>query len=335
MIEIDGSEGEGGGQVLRTSLALSIITRTPFRLVNIRAGREQPGLKKQHLACVHAAAQISAARVTGDTLGSSTLTFEPDGVWPGSYHVDIDGAGSTTLVLQTVLYPLLCADGESQVRISGGTHNAWAPPMDFLRASLMPLLARMGASVDSRILAHGFYPRGGGKIWARILPWEKRIPIDLNDRGNPKLRARVLHSRLPQHVADRELEVIREALKLPNEACCDYEVESIGPGNSVHIFAEGEHVTETVSSFGKRGIPAERVAMQAVKAMQAYLSADVPVGEHLADQLLLPMALGAGGRFRTVRPSQHTLTNIATIGRFIDTPISVAEDNGTWLVSVG
>jgi RNA 3'-terminal phosphate cyclase (ATP) len=335
MIEIDGSEGEGGGQVLRTSLALSIVTRKPFRLANIRAGRSNPGLQNQHLACVHAAAQISAARVEGDAIGSRELTFAPDGVWPGSYHFDVKTAGSAALVLQTVLYPLLHAEGDSEVRIGGGTHAAWAPPYGFLAATFLALMERMGSELRTKQLAYGFYPRGGGKLWARIPKWHRRRRLELIERGKVELRATALCANLPRHIAERELEVVREALGIPADRCLALEVESPGPGNIIQIYAESPEVTETVTAFGKRGVRAEAVATTAVNETRRYLDAGVPVGEHLADQLLLPMALGAGGRYRTLEPTGHTRTNIETIRRFLDVPITIEEFDGAFEIRVG
>ena len=354
MIEIDGSEGEGGGQVLRTSLALSVITRTPFKLLNIRAGREQPGLKKQHLACVHAAAQISAARVIGDRLGSSELTFEPVSIKSGDFEFDIGSAGSTCLLFQTILYPLLFARGASTVRVRGGTHNPWAPPYHFLLRTLLPQLTKMNVAASLQLMQYGFYPGGGGVIFSRISSWTKQKQLELLKLGSEiDWSAEAVSAGLPDHVGDRELEVCSQRFPVPREftevhytseyrkAECrtvrsgNYRVQASGKGNAVMLYASTDDTTETFTAIGRVGLPAERVAQIACDEADRWLRANVPVGEHLADQLLLPVALGAGGRFRTMKPTQHTLTNIATIGRFIDTPITVTEQDGAWLVSVG
>lgn len=332
MIEIDGSEGEGGGQVLRTSLALSIVTRQPFRLFNIRAGRDKPGLGKQHLACVRAAQQVSNADVTGDEVGSRDLMFAPQGTFPGKYRFSVGSAGSASLVLQTVLYPLLLADAESFVSIEGGTHNAWAPPLDFVQHAFLPLLQRMGADVEHSAERLGFFPAGGGLTHTRISPWGRREPLRLHDRGAIALRAVAYVASLPEHVAQRELNIMRRYLNVDRLSIGS--PRTMGPGNALCVYADSEHVTEVVTAFGKRGKAAESVAKEAVREMKDYLKAEAPVGEHLADQLLLPMALGAGGSFRTLQPSLHTTTNVAVIRRFMEGRIEVREDDGTYIVEV-
>jgi len=318
MIEIDGSEGEGGGQILRSSLSLAICTQQPFRIANIRANREKPGLMRQHLTAVKAAAEICAAEVDGAEPGSRTLTFRPGRLAAGDYSFAIGTAGSCTLVFQTVLPALLIAAGESRVRITGGTHNRASPPFDFLARSFLPLLGRMGATVELELAAYGFFPRGGGQIRARIVPGKRLGAIDLAERG-PWMRgvAEAYVSALPIHVAQRELEVIGRVLGwtepqlllrgLPND---------VGPGNAVTITLEHEHVTEVFTGFGEKGVRAETVAEQAAAAANEYLAARAPVGEHLADQLLLPMALGDGGRFVTAKATPHLRSNVAVIERF-------------------
>ncbi|MCC7509913.1 MAG: RNA 3'-terminal phosphate cyclase [Planctomycetes bacterium] len=332
MIEIDGSEGEGGGQVLRTSLALSIVTGRPFRLFNIRAGRDKPGLGKQHLACARAAQQVSNADVTGDEIGSGDLAFAPQGIYPGKYRFSVGSAGSASLVLQTVLYPLLHADSESHVSVEGGTHNAWAPPLDFLQHTFLPVVARASMQVELRAERLGFFPAGGGEIHAQIQPWKVRERLKLHERGVVALAAVAYVANLPENVGERELGIIGRALNVSDLR--QERPRGLGPGNALCVFARGEHVTEVVTAFGKRGKAAETVAKEAVREMKAYLKSEAPVGEHLADQLLLPMALGAGGSFTTLKPTLHTTTNIATIRRFVDVEIDVAEHQGAWRVTV-
>ena len=334
MIEIDGSEGEGGGQVLRTSLALSIVTGKPFRLFNIRAGRKSPGLKKQHLACVRAAKQISNAEVRGDAIESQDLTFTPEGIYPGQYRFSVGSAGSAALVYQTVLTPLMHADAPSFVMIEGGTHAAWAPPFDFLQHTFTPLLERMGAKTTLTAERLGFYPAGGGLLHARIQPWTEHRPLEILELMSTSLSATAYISKLPAEVAQRELRKVKQAFVLDDDALNTVEVRSLGPGNALCIYCHSAQVTEVVTAFGKRGVRAEDVAKAAIKEMLAYLEAGVPVGQHLADQLLLPMALGAGGTFRTLEPTGHTRTNIETIRRFSPVEITAAEDDGAWKILV-
>jgi len=318
VIEIDGAEGEGGGQILRSSLSLAICTRQPFRIDNIRANREKPGLMRQHLTAVNAAAEICGADVDGAALGSRALTFRPGPLAAGGYSFDIGTAGSCTLVLQTILPALLTAAGESRVSIRGGTHNPGSPPFDFLARTFLPLLGRMGAKVELDLKAYGFYPRGGGEIFARITPAERLGALRLTERGAlVRGIAEAYVSAIPLHVAQRELEVIRRALgwtqqqtmlrALPND---------VGPGNAVTITLEHEYVTEVFTSFGEKGVRAETVAEEAAMAASAYLAQRAPVGDHLSDQLLLPMALGDGGSFLTARVTQHLRSNITVIERF-------------------
>ena len=338
MITIDGSQGEGGGQILRTSLALSLVTGQPFRMERIRARRQKPGLLKQHLTAIEAAKMVGCAEVTGAALGSQTLEFTPGPVTPGNYRFAVGTAGSATLVLQTVLPALLTASGLSTLTLEGGTHNPMAPPFDFLEKSFMPLIHRMGPSVELKLRRPGFYPAGGGQFHARIEPAKKLSRLDLLERGSITGRqARVLVSKLPEHVGQRELVVIRDELKWREDEC---RIESVqypmGPSNAVVLAIETQHVTEVFTGFGERGRPAEEVARSAVGAIKAWLDAEVPVDEHLADQLLIPVVLAGGGSFRTTKPSLHTTTNAEVIQRFLAVPIKVEQERELgWRVTVG
>lgn len=315
MVTIDGSIGEGGGQVLRSSLALAMITLTPVRLVNIRAGRPKPGLQRQHLTSVEAAATISGATVCGAAIGSRELTFQPGAVQPGEYHFAVGTAGSASLVLQTVLPPLLIANAPSRLTVEGGTHNSHAPPFDFLERSFLPLINRMGAHVEARLDRHGFYPRGGGRLHVDISPATELAPLDLDERDDlRRIRATAVVAGLPRHIAERELKLVRTALDLNPDALSIRELPpDQGPGNVLLIEIENEHVTEIITSFGSRGVRAESVAHSAITEAKHYLAANVPVGEHLADQLLLPLALARGGSFITLPLSRHSTTNIEVI----------------------
>ncbi len=335
MITIDGSQGEGGGQVLRTSLALSLVTGKPFRIERIRARRPKPGLRRQHLTAVLAAAEVGQAEVEGAELESRELNFVPGQVRPGEYRFDVGTAGSTTLVLQTVLPALMIAGGPSQLHLKGGTHNIYAPPVDFLEKTFLPILARMGPKVQVALERAGFYPAGGGSIRVDVQPAVQLRRIELVERGRILRRAACgVVSRLPMHIAEREVDVVRRRMSWPAESVSTRHVESSGPGNVVTLEIQSEHVTEVVTGFGQRGVPAEKVAAGAVREARRYLKAGVPVSEHLADQLLLPMAL-AGGTFRTLDPSSHTTTNIETLGHFLDVSIQtdkLARD--VWEVTV-
>jgi RNA 3'-terminal phosphate cyclase (ATP) len=336
VVLIDGSIGEGGGQVLRTALALSLVTGQPFRIVRIRAGRKQPGLLRQHLTAVRAATEISGAAVSGDAIGSRELAFEPGAVRPGEYQFAVGTAGSATLVLQTVLPSLAVAAGPSRLILKGGTHNPWAPPFDFLAKSFLPILERMGPRVTARLLRPGFYPAGGGEFTIDIRPADRLAPLELVERGQiTGRRARAMVARLPQHIAERELKVVRDKLGWPPDTLAVERVEdSIGPGNVLVLEVECEHVTEVFAGFGEVNVRAEAVAATAVDETRRWLAAGVPVGRHLADQLLVPAAM-AGGGFRTLQPSRHTQTNIAVIEQFVGARILCTEKGpDVWQVEV-
>ncbi len=322
MITIDGSFGEGGGQILRTALALSLVTGKPFTIEQIRANRKKPGLLNQHLTAVRAAAEVGGAAVEGDSLRSGFLVFEPGEVRAGDYHFDVGTAGSTTLVLQTVLPALILAGGPSQLRLEGGTHNMNAPPFDFLQKAFLPLLERMGPKFEAILERPGFYPAGGGRAAIRIEPAEKLYPLQLLDRGKlVRQSACAVVSRLPMHIAQREVDTIRRKLSWRKEWVTTEEVEADGPGNMVTVEVQSQHVTELFAGFGRIGMPAERVATGVAREVKRYLESGAPVGEHLADQLLVPLAIAGAGSFRTLCLSGHTTTNIQTIQRFLDVPI--------------
>ena len=334
MLTLDGNVGEGGGQILRTALALSLVLGQPFRVVNLRARRARPGLRPQHLVCVHAAAAVGGAEVTGAAIGSRDLTFSPRRVEPGDYRFDIGSAGSTTLVAQTILPALTMAERPSRLVISGGTHNPLAPPYEFLARAFLPLLVCLGARVEADLARPGYYPRGGGELVLRVTPGGPRTPLDLCERGPPRgCRATAAVADLPRHIAERELAVVaRELGWAPSGLRVRIDPTGSGPGNVLVLEMEYARVTEVVAAFGRRGVPAEVVAVEAVREARAYLAGEAPVGSHLGDQLLLPLAL-AGGAFVTSTPSLHATTNAEVIGRFLADRLSFAEISpGLWRV---
>lgn len=316
-LTIDGSRGEGGGQILRTALSLSVLQRRPIRIERIRAGRAKPGLMRQHLMCVKAAAAISAADVRGDVLGSTALEFVPNALVGGAQHFAIGTAGSAMLVLQTVLPPLLRADAESRICIEGGTHNQLAPSADFILRCFLPQLARMGARVSLSVEKVGLFPAGGGRVVAKIAPGPL-APIVIDQRGaRLGIGAEALIAAVPEHVALREITRVADRFKLRREAVSHRDLGNrTGPGNVLSVHAEFEQVCELATAHGKRGVPAETVADQACDALQAWLDNGAPVGEHLADQLLLPLWLAGGGSFITGAVSGHLATNAELINRF-------------------
>ena len=337
MITIDGSFGEGGGQIIRTACALSLITGKPFRIYNVRARRAKPGLQRQHLTAVNAAAEIGEAKVDGAAVGSQEFTFTPGKVTAGDYTFSIGTAGSTTLVLQTVLPPLMIANASSRLTLEGGTHNVHAPPFEFLKKTFLPLVNRTGTHVSIELERYGFYPPGGGRFHVTIGPGDSRNRIDLTERGEILARrARALVVNLSPGIAERELNVIREMLGWDDsELQLETSNNAYSPGNVLTIEIEGEQLTEVITGIGERGVRAETIAERVVKETQDYLSHDAPVGEHLADQLLIPLALAGGGSYLTGPLSTHTTTNIEIIKKFLSVDIRLAPTSDEmWKIEV-
>lgn len=328
MIIIDGSQGEGGGQILRSILTLSLITQQPFKIINIRAGRPKPGLMRQHLIAVEASVQVGGGKVDGASIGSCELTFTPGKVQSGTYNFAVGTAGSVTLVLQTILPALLLANGGSKLVLEGGTHNPFAPPWDFLAKAFLPVLQKMGAGVHTTLDRYGFYPAGGGRFQVEIDPVTKLSGIELEKRGEiTGKKARAIVSNIPASIGDRECQTIAQQLNWPRECLSVEEVKlAMGPGNAVIAEVNSENITEVFIGFGERGVKAEAVAKGVADKVLQYLAADnVPVGEYLADQLMLPFALAKSGSYRTLPLSQHSKTNLEVIKLFLDTQIIMEE----------
>jgi len=320
LIEIDGSFGEGGGQILRTALSLSVVTGRPFRISNIRKGRAKPGLQRQHLACVKAAAEIASAVCPGAELNSLQLEFHPQAPRSGSYSFAIGTAGSTTLLLQTILPILALAPEPSELVLHGGTHNPMAPPVDYLREVFAPAVAGLGVGFDLELIQYGFYPKGGGSIRARIQPWKDRNKLFEQtaqvDWGEPQ--ALVLLANLPPHVAEREQIELSRSLRIPLERIeTEFLPGEAGPGNAVMVRYPAEGRVALFTAFGEKHKRAEVVAKEAAREAKAFARSRAPVDHHLADQILLYLALAAGGRFLTDAVTEHARTNLEVIRRFV------------------
>ena len=338
MLSIDGHMGEGGGQIFRTSLTLSLCFNRPFRIRHIRARRKKPGLQPQHLVAVTAAAAVGHAEVHGAALGATEILFAPRELTPGDYRFDIGTAGSTSLILQTLLPALLTAPTASRLTLLGGTHNPLAPPYEFLRFAYLPLLRRMGAGVTAKLDRAGFYPVGGGSVSVEIQPVKQLRPLNLPERGELKsLTAHALLARLPEHIAVRELQTLLRQLKMENSQLHIQHLHTAKcPGNALILVIESEHCTEVISAIGRRGLPAEKVAQNIVDQARRYLNANVPVGQHLADQLLIPLVLAGSGCYNTLEPDSHTRTNIEVIHAFTDADLRCEQlDQQRWTLTVG
>jgi len=342
MLSIDGSYGEGGGQVLRTTLALSAITGQPVRIEGIRAGRRKPGLGPQHLTGVRAAAKICDAEVEGAKLNAQALTFAPRSApQAGSYTFDVaqaakgGSAGSVSLILQTVLLPLTLAEGSSQLTIRGGTHVAWSPSYDYVKRVYLPTLSRMGIEAKVNLQRWGWYPIGGGEIRATVNGKGKGVPpagLDLDQRG-ALLRVRGLSasSNLPKHIRTRQERAALQVLR-SNSVNARIEVvdaPSKGVGTVIFCWAEFENGMAGFTSLGERGKPAERVAEEAADELVRFLQGDAALDRYLADQLVLPMALAAGSsQFSTEVVTEHLLTNAWVVNRFFPARVRVEGEKG-------
>ncbi|MBW4679062.1 MAG: RNA 3'-phosphate cyclase [Microcoleus vaginatus WJT46-NPBG5] len=337
MIHIDGSYGEGGGQVLRTSLSLSAITGTPIRIEGIRAGRPKPGMAAQHLTCVRAAAAICNAQLRGDKLGSMMLEFTPtDSVQAGQYSFDIMTAGAVTLILQTILLPLALTKGDSVVKLRGGTHVHFSPSFTYIEQVYLPVLAGMGVEARVRLSAWGWYPKGGGEVELRLSGGNSLSGLNLIERGNlRRIRGLAvvteLASHIPQRMANRAENLLRsQNLIVKVQALRE---SGIAPGAGIFLTAEYEKSLAGFGAVGRVGVPAEKVAEMAAEELLDFHHNGAPVDVHLADQLLLPAALATeASQYRVAEISTHLTTNAWVIEQFV--PAKIIIDEETKLVSV-
>lgn len=341
---IDGSAGEGGGQILRTSLALSVLTGAPFVLENIRAGRKKPGLMRQHLTSVRACAVISGAELEGATLGSTRLSFRPGPVRGGEHTLDIGSAGSVSLVLQTLALPLALGDAPSVVTVRGGTHARWAPPHPFLEEAWLPLVQRMGADLRLELRGVGFYPAGGGEVLMTTAPSGPLAPLHLEPRdveqdGPLDVSMTAIVSGLPEGIARRELSVAAAALtsgvapRLRSET-----VRSPGPGNAIWLTAVNRRtgLTNVFSAIGEQGVRAEEVGATVAADFERWLASKASVEEHLTDQLMLPIALAGEGSFTCDRLTLHAFTNLEVIAAFTGRRFEIRQlEEQLFVVSLG
>lgn len=338
MINIDGSWGEGGGQILRTCLSLATITGQPVRINRIRANRPKPGLAAQHLTSVRAAATLCQAEVGGDTLGSMTLEFMPTRPpQAGHYTFDVTeareggSAGAVTLILQTIIIPLALANGRSKVILKGGTHVAWSPPVTYIEEVYLPILQQLGVQAQVKLKAWGWYPRGGGEVELRVTGNQQPLSsLQLLERGKIRqIRGLAVVTELPAHIpqrmANRATNLLQEA-NLPSQIKPVRE-RGIAPGAGIFLTAEYEHSRAGFSALGGRGIPAERVAETAVQELLKFHAQATPVDTFLGDQLLLPLALSSQiSQYRVASISQHLSTNAWVIEQFELAQIVIEED---------
>lgn len=338
-ITIDGSYGEGGGQIIRTSVALAAITNKPVEIANIRAKRSKPGLQAQHLTSVKAAATLCNAKLFGAKLGSQWIRFEPQGLAAdGDFRFDVGTAGATGLVAQTILVPMSHMSNSVRAEIRGGTHVPMAPPADYIAAVYTPILKRMGVEANVVMQRAGFFPKGGGEIRLEV-SGRPTVPIDMTERGRLKsLTIYVTTAGLPDHVAERGVEAMLKPLK-------DYGVpilpvmqrlESHGAGAAILLVADCENGIGGWVGLGERGKPMERVAAEAVRGFQKWHKTAAAVDAHLADQLVLPSALILGeGRWTTPEITEHLRTVLFVTEQFLPITYALIENaDGSGLVTL-
>jgi RNA 3'-terminal phosphate cyclase (ATP) len=344
MLTIDGSYGEGGGQILRSTLTLSAMTQKPVRLVNIRAGRSKPGLRPQHLTAVRAAAAICDATLQGDYLDSQTLTFTPRAApRAGAYTFDVadaargGSAGSVMLIVQTVLLPLALASGDSQLRLKGGTHVPWSPSALYVQHVYLPTLAKLGVTATLDVLRWGFYPRGGGEVTVSIMGDTSLNPWCCTARGALEAvegiaYAANLPSHIPQRMSDRARSLLKTECDSPDAEVSVHitprHVPSPGPGAGLFLLARYEHIVAGFTALGRRGLPSEEVAEMAVEELVAHHRGG-GVDAHLGDQLVLPLVLSGGPACVAISEvTRHLLTNVWVALQFELAPVQVQGEEG-------
>lgn len=332
LLEIDGSLGEGGGQILRTSLALSLLTGKGFHLSNVRAGRSKPGLQPQHLMCVRAAATIGQAQVRGASKGSSELHFEPGALVPGKYHFAIGTAGATSLVLHTVYLPLAMAGAASELTIDGGTHVRACPCYHFLETTWGGYMKLLGLRIDVKMRRPGFYPRGGGLLQAHIEPCRPLQGLRLeNITPATRITGFSAVAGLPEHIARRQAQRACKRLHvLGLPVHLNEEIWQGGLGSVLTLLLNTQPVPTMFFALGERGKPAERVADEAVAQVVRFHEAETnAMDEHSGDQILLPLALAEGpSTIGVATVTSHLLTNAAVIRRFVEREIHIEGQEG-------
>ena len=337
MITLNGAQGEGGGQIFRSALTLSMCKNIPITIHHIRAGRKKPGLLRQHLTCLRAAAKITNATVSGDEIGSQSVEFIPKKIQAGHYHFSIGTAGSTVLLFQTLMPVLAHADEPSTLTLEGGTHCSMSPSYEFLTKSFLPTVQALGYRIDTHIERYGFYPVGGGLWTAKIYPKESlsSAPIEWMNRGEViTKKAYTISAKVPRRVTEREVLYLQKKAKEPFTTLDQKTVESPGAGNVVSLQTVFENMHYVSDGFGALGIRAERVAGQALKAWHTFMQSEAAIDEHLADQLLIPLAFHARGKFTTMKPSLHTTTNMDVIEALtgIRFMAQAQTSNSSWLI---
>lgn len=337
MIEIDGSYGEGGGQLVRCAIAFAALTGKETRIYNIRARRPNPGLAPQHLAAINGVALISRGKLEGAKVGSTEIIFRPGKVQGGMFKIDVGTAGSISLVLQACMLPAIMAETRTTMEISGGTNVRWSPSVDYYDLVLFPLLKKIGIDVKMKIIARGFYPEGGGKVLVEISPAKKLVPLDLEDRGQlRRIGGRCFSQNLPTHICLRMIHSVKKSLidfgsiEIENEAS-----SGISTGTGICLFAEYEHTILGADALGEKGLPAELVGASAANSLKDEISGSGTLDVHASDQILPYLALTPDeSTFRVRTISKHLETQIWLIGKFMNTRFEMEKIEGGYRIII-
>ena len=327
MVEIDGSFGEGGGQILRSSLTLSAMTGQDLQIKNIRAKRKTPGLRPQHLKALEAAGEICGATIEGGYIGSQSISFYPDEIRAGNYHFDIGTAGSASLVVQTVLLPLSKAKNKSTVTVTGGTHVPWSPCFHYLNLNYLPFIWKIGLDVQLRMERAGFYPNGGGQIRASINPVSDLQSLHLTERGRlTEIRGISAVAKLSRNIATRQRRQVigRLGRRYPLNDIRVVEFDAPSPGSMILLLAMFERSQACYFALGKKGVSADKIADKAINEFESFIATQGAIDQYLADQLLLPIVFaGSASEFHTSSITKHLLTNAEVIKAFLPAEIVI------------
>ncbi len=339
MIEIDGSYGEGGGQILRTAVGMAALTGKPVRIFNIRANRPNPGMSHQHYHAVKAVAEMCDAECEGLEVGSTELVFRPGRVRGGEYEIDIGTAGSVTLLLQAVKLAALAADSTVEVEVRGGTDVKWSPPVDYEIHVHAHYLKRIGCEYELEVERRGHYPRGGGIVRARIEPVDRLKPLNAVEFGELEEVRGISHCvRLPPHVAERQARAAAEVIERELGVEPDIEVETYpkhrdphkGPGSGIVLWAEDDQGNRIgADALGEKGKPAEQVGREAAEELVERVKTGMALDENMGDQILPFLALADGeSEYGVTRVDPHLTTNAWVVQKFLDVDIEVDGEEG-------
>ncbi len=326
MIEVDGSHGEGGGQIMRTSLAIASLLGEDLRIYNIRRKRPKPGLARQHLVSVRAIREITQAEIEGARLGSTELTYRPGKIKPGKYKVDIGTAGSISMVLHTLLPVCLFAGQPMELLIRGGTDVKWSPPVDYLKHVFLPIIGKMGVRAKIEIQSRGYYPKGGGIVRAAVHPLPSLRALKLLELGAVAGIRGIAHSsNLPCHIVERMANAAENKLNYP----CSIEHEcgkGFSTGTGIVLWVTGENSFLGSSSLGEVGKRAEKVGEEAAAQLVEELQANAPLDSHMSDQVIPYLALAEGtSRVRVAKLTNHVTTNIYVVEKILSLKFKIKE----------